>query len=236
MRQKTKAQSTPMRSSLYAFDCRGSGPYPRHENPDDSNLSASRLASILLTIPGSLAASAASVKATTHETLPPSGAVTVTVAKMGLPSLSAVATTALPPSRRTRPCINSRRRVRPVAIVLYDTACRFGPGAAQYVLRVVIATFLPKSVAMQITSDPARTLPSESVVLTRADGSVLPETGRADHSFGSDGNGRRVVWPSDDAPDCPVPPPGDMPKAASALSRRAGGPQEGPFRHQCLLV
>ena len=119
-----------MRSSLYAFDCRGSGPYPRHENPDDSNLSASRLASILLTIPGSLAASAASVKATTHETLPPSGAATVTVAKMGLPSPSAVATTALPPSRRTRPCINSRRRVRPVAIVLYDTACRFGPGAA----------------------------------------------------------------------------------------------------------
>ena len=119
-----------MRSSLYAFDCRGSGPYPRHENPDDFNLSASRLASILLTIPGSLAASAASVKATTHETLRPSGAVTVTVAKMGLPSLSAVATTALPPSRRTRPCINSRRRVRPGAIVLYATVCRFGPGAA----------------------------------------------------------------------------------------------------------
>jgi hypothetical protein len=105
-------------SSRYAYDCRGSGPYPRHEQPDDSDLAASRLASMLLIIPGSLAASATFAKATTHETLAPSGAVNVTVAKMGVPSLSGAATTALSLPRRTIPCVNSRRRVRPAAIIL----------------------------------------------------------------------------------------------------------------------
>lgn len=130
-RQCVERQAVTLdRSVLYTFGCRGSGPYPRHEKPEDSDLSASRLASILLTIPGSLAASAASVRATTHETLPPSGAVTVTVAKMGLPSLSGPATTGLPPSRGTRPCINSRRRIQPVAAVLCIKLFRFDRRAA----------------------------------------------------------------------------------------------------------